>query len=261
MGDNDSRTTLLQIPLVRERYGMSAAATLLLHGAAAALLLFGGRFMPSPVIQLGSGQGGGFGGEDIATVGVVDQFSGGAGMVKPSLVPQPPALEEAPPRPEADSSIALPGTVEPPRKPEPKRDAAPRPPGNAIPTEARPGSGGVAGMRSGGGGGVGGGNGISVGAGSGGFGDSAYAAALERRISDNWQRPPAGVRMDVTYSFYIGANGVIYGIQKEESSGNPILDLTAERAIKLVKGLPAMPMEFRGKKVQFVARFVYPPEP
>ena len=275
MTHNDNRTTMLQIPLVEEKYGRAAAASLIVHGMALLLVMFGARLFPNTVIQLGSGQGGGVGGDDITTVGVVDQFSGGAGMVKPSMVPQPPVLEKEPPKPVDDSkSIALPETLEPPKpkkpapkKPEPKRKepaskpaAQPTPPNNVIPTEARPGSGGVASIQSGSGGGVGGGSGISIGTGSGGFGDSYYAAAVEKRISENWMRPPAGIRVEVVYSFYIADNGRIYGITKEKSSGNPTIDMTAQRAINLSNPLSAPPRELRGRKIQFVAQFVHPPD-
>ncbi|MDR0842409.1 MAG: TonB C-terminal domain-containing protein [Acidobacteriota bacterium] len=274
MNPDDNRTTLLKIPLVEERYGGSAAVSLFLHGAVLLLFLFGSRLFPTTVVQLGSGPGGGVGGDEITTVGVVDQFSGGAGMVKPSMIPQPPALPSPPeketPKTEDSTAVALPGTLEPPKpkKPEPKKpapagkDAAakPAPLGNIIPTEAQPGSGGVAGMRAGTGGGVGGGNGISVGTGSGGFGDSGYAAALEKRIGDNWSRPPDGIRVEVSYSFYIAPNGTIYEIKKEKSSGNPTLDMYAERAIRRINNLPPLPREFRGKAVQFVAQFVHPPD-
>jgi TonB family protein len=295
MSRDHNRVTMLQIPLIEEKYGRSAMVSLAVHAAALLILVFGVRLFPQKVVLLGSGQGGGFGGEDIATVGVVDQFSGGAGMVKPSMVPAPPALvpapeKEQPKTPEiSETAIPIPAKIDAPKKkqpeprpkskPEAKTDPKPEsrpaakstvkpaakskestpPPGNTIPTEARPGSGGVAGSGAGSGGGIGGGLGISIGPGSGGIGDSWYAQAVERRISQQWIRPPEGMRVDVTYSFFISAKGEIYDIKLEKSSGNAQIDSTALSAIRGANPLSAPPREFQGKAIQFVARFVHPP--
>jgi TonB family protein len=63
------------------------------------------------------------------------------------------------------------------------------------------------------------------------------------------------------YSFYIAADGTIYGIKKEKSSGNQQMDLTAERAIRASSPLSTPPREFRGRPIQFVAQFIHPPNP
>jgi TonB family protein len=67
----------------------------------------------------------------------------------------------------------------------------------------------------------------------------------------------------MTYSFFIAADGTVSGIRQEKSSGNPQMDLTAERAIRAlqVDPLPPPPQEFRGRRIQFMAQFVYPPNP
>ena len=253
----------LTIPLIEEKYGRAFIASIGIHVIVALLILFGGYLLPSSPIQFGSGPGGGIGG-DISTVGVVEDLSGGAGMVKPSIVPRPPALQEKPPV-EQTKAIPLPGSVEPKKKkPEVKKTAksAPlTPDSNIIPTAPEPGSGGIASRGGGSGGGLGGGNGVSIGTGSGGFGDSWYAAAVERRISQNWIRPPEGVHVEMVYSFYIAADGTIYGIKQEKSSGNPQMDLTAERAIRASNPLSPPPQEFRGRPIQFLAQFIYPPNP
>jgi TonB family protein len=67
------------------------------------------------------------------------------------------------------------------------------------------------------------------------------------------------MRVEITYSFYILANGTIAGVKLEKSSGNPEIDRTAERAIKASNPLAPPPPEFRGRPIQFVAQFVYPP--
>ena len=260
---NSSRraVTLLDIPLVRETYGRSCLASVAIHVAAVLVALFGARWLPQGTIQLGGGPGGGIG-ADVSTVGVVDTLSGGAGMVKPSMVPRPPALlKEAPAKPE--KAIPLPGTTETPKRKPPVATPAPPPEAirNIIPTAPEPGSGGAAAAGAGSGGGSGGGRGVSLGGGSGGFGDSYYALGVEKRISDNWMRPPEGLRVRIVYSFYIAANGAIYNVKLETSSGNSQMDLTALRAINASNPLSPPPLEYRGKAIQFVAEFIYPPVP
>jgi hypothetical protein len=261
MNRTRNKGTLLQIPLIEERYGRSLLTSIGIHGISLLLFIFGGLLLPQSTVQLGSGPGGGIGG-DISTVGVVDDLSGGAGMVKPSLVPKPPALlTEAPTNP--SKAIPLAGTIDPKKKKpaptNPAKTAKVAQDSNIVPTAAEPGSGGIAGSRGGSGGGIGGGSGISIGTGSGGFGDNWYARSVENRISSNWIRPPEGIRVEITYSFYIAANGNIYNIKKEKSSGNEQIDLTARRAIDASNPLTPPPLEFRGKAIQFVAQFIYPP--
>jgi TonB family protein len=258
MNRNKESVTSLRIPLIEERYSWSAFFSMLVHGILVLVALFGARLFPHEVATLGSGPGGGAGG-DVTTVGVVEQFSGGAGMVKPSMLPKPPALEKEPEK-EIEKAIPIAGTLESKKKKETKKDISKATTDyrNIIPTAPEPGSGGIAGSRAGTGGGIGGGNGVSIGTGSGGFGNSWYARAVESKISDNWQKPPAGMHVEMTYSFYIAANGTIYGIKKEKSSGNQQIDLTAERAIRSCNPLTAPPAEFRDRTIQFVAQFVYP---
>lgn len=261
MNRTHNQGTLLQIPLIEERYGRSILTSLAIHGIALLMFVFGGLLLPRTTVQLGTGPGGGIGG-DISTVGVVDDFSGGAGMVKPSLVPKPPALlTEAPANP--SKAIPLEGTIDPQKKKpapaKPAKTAKPVPESNIIPTAPEPGSGGIAGSSGGSGGGIGGGNGVSIGTGSGGVGNHWYARSVENRISSSWIRPPEGIRVEIIYSFYIAANGNIYNIKKEKSSGNEQIDLTALRAINASNPLTPPPLEFRGKAIQFVAQFIYPP--
>ena len=291
MARNDNRITMLQIPLIEEKNGRAALISLVVHGVVLFLMIFGIRLFPQAVVQIGSGQGGSFNDADIATVGLVDQFSGGAGTTKPSFVPQPPVLipETTPVKtPKIDeSAIPIPEKVvsskpeiktepkpelKPEIKTEPKSEIKPesavkksavkpkeQPPlGNIVPVEkAQPGSGGVASNSSGD---RIGGSGISIGTGSGGIGDSWYAQVVEGRISSGWLRPPADMRVEMIYSFYINTNGIIYDIKQEKSSGNSHIDLTAVRAINSANPLNKPPLEFQGKAIQFVARFVHPPD-
>jgi TonB family protein len=264
--------TLLAIPLVEERYGRALLGSFLLHVALLCFILFGVYLLPRPAaIMIGSGPGGGSGGGESYTVGLTNELSGGAGMIKPSLIPQPPALVEektakAEPKPEA---VPLPQTLEPKKvtkKPkeaakEAERKGKPDPIAGIIPTAPEKGSGGQGGTSGGEGGGFGGGIGVSIGPGTGGFGNSWYAQAVERRISSNWMRPPQGVQIEIIYSFYIASNGQIYDIKLVKSSGTQMLDDTALRAIQASNPLASPPPEFRDRPIQFLADFKYPPTP
>jgi TonB family protein len=256
-----NRGTRLNISVKKEKYGRSLVLSISFHCAIFLLLIYGGYLFPTTTITLGSGPGGGSG-EDISTVGVVDELSGGVGMYKPALVPKPPALIEEP-KPEPTKAIPLPQTLEPKKiRPAPNakiKDFKIPPISNIIPVAPEPGSGGMGGRAGGSGGGSGGGIGISIGEGTGGFGDSWYARTVEARISKNWSRPLGATHVEITYSFYIAADGTINSIRLEKSSGNPLLDLAAESAIQNSKDLPPPPAEFRGNPIRFVAQFVYPP--
>ena len=245
---------------IKERYSPSFLVSISIHVLVLLLVIFGQYLFPRKVIQIGSGIGGGMGG-DISTVGVVDEFSGGAGMVKPSIVPKPPALEEKPPE-NKSKAIPLPDTIERKKKTIPKTSKAPKekPAGNIVPTAPEPGSGGTGGYSGGSGGGIGGGIGVSIGSGTGSFGDHWYAREVERRISDNWEKPPEGVRVEIIFRFYIDSYGRIQDIEKEKSSGNDGMDYMAERAIRNAKGIPPPPDDLQGRRIQFRAQFVYPPD-
>jgi TonB family protein len=84
---------------------------------------------------------------------------------------------------------------------------------------------------------------------------------VESRIGSNWIKPAIRDRIEIVYSFYISDDGTIRNVTKEKSCGNEILDLTAERAIRASTPLPPLPPELRGRTVQFVAQFIYPPNP
>jgi hypothetical protein len=269
------RGTLWNVPLLRERYSPAFLASVIIHIGLGVVFIMAPYLLPKPKpLILGSGPGGGSGGETY-TVGIADELGGGAGMVKPSPVPQPPPLpaetEKEEVKPEA---VPLPQTVEPPKattpKPEekvshpaPKQKSTP-PTANVIPTAPQPGAGKTGGAREGAGHGPGSsGVGVSVGPGTGGLGDFWYARVVETRIGSNWIKPQVPGRVEIVYSFFIANDGRIQDIKKEKSSGNDLLDLTAERAIRACNSpsnpLPPLPPQLRGRPVQFVAQFIYPP--
>ncbi|NWG14082.1 MAG: TonB C-terminal domain-containing protein [Acidobacteria bacterium] len=259
-----TRVTMLDIPLLEERYGRTLLASAVLHVVSITGMILLPRILPPPAaLLIGSGPGGGTGGESY-TVGIADEPSGGAGMFKPSIIPQPPALEVQQPDQAAPQKqpVALPDIPKEKKQAPAKGTSAVEkktPPSSmVVPTEPRPGSGGAGGISSGSGGGRGGGSGVLIGSGSGGFGDSWYARAVEARISSNWIRPAPGVRVEIAYSFSIAPDGAIFDIKREKSSGNEALDLTAERAIRASNPLAPPPPHLRGRPLKFLAEFIYP---
>ena len=58
----------------------------------------------------------------------------------------------------------------------------------------------------------------------------------------------------------VGSDGRIYDIKLEKTSGNETLDLSAYRAILISNRLTPPPPELRGRPLQFMANFVYPPD-
>jgi TonB family protein len=262
-GDTD-RAAYFHNPQIEEKYGRAFICSIIIHGLALLVVLFGGFLLPRAVTTLGTGSGGGAGGESY-TVGMVDELSGGVGMVKPSIVLKPPALVKKA-EVEKLKAIPLPESNEQKKRKltekEMKQAAMASPKSNIIPTEPEAGSGGSGGRSGGSGGGFGGGSGISIGVGSGGIGNTWYARTVEDRISSNWTRPTEDVRVEMIYSFYIKPNGTIDGITLVKSSGNSQLDWMAKRAIVNAASpnpLLPPPQEYRGRLIKFVAQFIYPP--
>ena len=247
-----------------EKYGWTLAISLAVHIALALLILWGGSFLPAAAVI-----GGGFGGAaqgDSYSVGVIEDLGGGTGMVKPSIVPRPPTLIDETIIKEKPDAIPLPQGLETKKKKASDRqlkeaEKLRQSPANLVPTAPEPGVGGKGGAGGIPGRGSGSGSGVSIGTGCTAFGDSWYARVVEGRISSNWIRPPEGMSVEIVYSFYIAPDGSILGIKCEKSSGNPELDLAAERAIRASDPLAPPPPEFRGRPVQFIAQFIYPPRP
>jgi len=235
----------------------------------------------SSVILIGSGLGGGRPGEQLIAVGLADE-SGGSGLYKPSPLAQPPVVKDNPPpentrypskipkleREQSFSGIEIPDLNKSNKKDIGKFKASkplPSVPPNYIPVPSGPGAGGAGRSTDGSGGGLGGGQGVSIGPGSGGFGESWYARAVERRISENWLRslfaPSAGGKFQAIISFIINPNGSITDITIEKTSGNSSIDMSATRAVTASNPLPPVPPEFRGQSLKIMAYFEYPPSP
>jgi TonB family protein len=265
MSGNTDRAACFNNPQIEEKYGWAFIGSMVIHGLILLMVLFGGYLLPRTAVTLGTGLGGGTGGESY-TVGMVDELSGGVGMEKPSIVLKPPALVKIKPEADKSKAIPLPESNEQKKRnlaeKEMKQAAKASQESNIIPTEPEAGSGGSGGHSGGSGGGFGGGSGISIGLGSGGIGNTTYARTVEDRISSNWIRPSGGARVEIIYSFYIARNGTIDGIKLDKSSGNSQLDWMAKSAIVNAASpnpLPPPPQEFRGRLIKFVAQFIYPP--
>lgn len=263
--------TLLELPLIQERYGPAFFVSIAMHALVTVFFLASPLLLPKPAPMLmGTGPGGGMGGESYA-IGVIDDAGGGAGLFKPALTPQPPApVIEKPAKKaiikEDAKAVALPDTakskkkrIEPAAAKGAKAESGP--PSKQIPDPDAKGAGGAGGGSRGSGGGLGGGIGISIGSGSGGIGDNWYARAVESRIGGNWSKP-IGIqqRIEIVYSFVVNANGTISDITKVKSCGNEALDLSAERAIRAANPLTVPPPELRSRPLLFMAQFVYPPD-
>lgn len=166
---------------------------------------------------------------------------------EPAPPPSPPA-----PRPEP---AAPPAPVPTPAAP-PRDEPAPAP-ANAIPF----GEGGRPDVSGGfpiGGQGTG-----NLEFGDGAFGNQygTYVRAMRQRISENWLQSmvnasvPAGRR--VTLTFDILRSGQIDTLRIAESSGDPSLDQSAERAIQRSNPLAALPTSYGGPRVSVRFWFEY----
>jgi TonB family protein len=267
MSHTQPRGTLLDVPLIEESYGGSFCISIALHVLLVAGLLVTPLLVPGrPIVQLGTGPGGGRGSESY-TVGVTDDLGGGAGLVKPATTPQPAVLpmEKAARKEEPSKAVPIPDAPTPKAKKKAevagKSDQkAPAPTTGPIPVSDATGAGGAGAPAGGSGGGPGTGVGISFGSGAGGVGDSLYARTVENRVGSNWRKPVVQQRIEIICTFMVGDDGLIYDPKVVKSSGNEALDLSALRAIQASNPLNAPPPELRGKLLQFTARFVYPPD-
>ena len=273
-----TRKTILAPHVQKESLRSPFLVAVVAHALLAVVCLITVNLFPQvEVITIGTGPGGGQGG-DFVSVALADDPSGGEGMYKPALTPRPAA---ASPPPEKKSEVA----PEPPskevfqekssRKKKEKKKTKPAQHADSrknkekslsssqVPRKPDPGSGGPGGASSGLGGGFGGGQGVRVGAGSGeGQVDSWYARQVEQRIGNNWLSTSLGQMargVETVLSFEIRADGRIERVQLEKGSGISSVDLAAKRAIRASSPLPPLPSSFGGRRARFVTHFRYPP--
>jgi TonB family protein len=244
------------------------------HVALLGLLSILPALFPPRVVIMGTGAGGGRGG-DIVRVGLADLDGGSGNLFKPALTPEAPAVpapakpEDVQVPPQADDFPVAPAKraqkEQPPAKTSPRKEVKATLPATTIPRETGPGAGG-AGRSGGSGGGFGGGQGVRIGTGAGGEGlmDSWYARQVEKRIGENWLKTNfdslAGRRLATIIRFDILPDGRISNVVMEQRSGVTFYDAAAERAIRSSNPLPRPPAEFQSSAIRFVSYFEYPPE-
>ncbi len=254
------RKTTLR-PHIREPKGrrpllVSVAA----HVGLLASMTLGSTLWQAP-LELQAGAPGLPGSGSAMPVKLTAELTGGAFNVAPALTPAPEAVKPAPRR-ESEQAVELTKFADPNRDLRKESRDAPPPPDPAysqdpapgtIPAEARPGVGGRPGGAS---------TGLHIGTGPGGGVAGWYVRQLEQRIARNWLKSSLGdvtARVVTRISFTIGRDGQIQDLQIVESSGNRSVDRAARRAIRASSPLPPLPVELRGRRVEFVAYFEYPP--
>jgi len=84
----------------------------------------------------------------------------------------------------------------------------------------------------------------------------AYLSTMTTRIYGNWDQH-LGATGVVVVRFTLERDGKITGLKVERSSGNPLLDNAAERAVLLTKQLPALPAEYTNPTLGVHLNFNY----
>jgi len=185
--------TILDIPHVQEKYGMSLAASLVAHAAVFLVFVYGGLILPTATIQIGSGAG-------AEPAAIFRRWESWMIFPEGSHDKAFPGSETAGAfgrnTDRSGKSNPLPQTVDPkkkkPAKIDEKATRAISPKSNVIPVAPEPGSGGVGGRSGGSGGGIGDGNGVSIGSGSGGFGIPGMRGRWNRESAlTGYARPKA----------------------------------------------------------------------
>jgi len=259
--------------LENDRLDKSIAASVFLHTALVALIVFAPRLLPSFGANWGSPTGSADAG---IKVNITGGLSGVALPTPPVVTPEAPAndspgLFKSPePNPPAPDKTAepvpetkAPVKATPTPKPKPTAPPAPKaatpepPPSNAIPY----GQGGKPALAYGQ---------FSTGAGEAGigFGDAAfgerygaYVNAITRAVSSNWLKSMVDSRIQraprVYINFDIERDGSVSNVTVQQSSGIASLDRSAERAVRASSPLPPLPGDFRGSRVNVSFYFEY----
>lgn len=96
--------------------------------------------------------------------------------------------------------------------------------------------------------------------GNGGFDYDFYLSVIQSKISQNF-RPPPGIRAtsSATMSFTILKGGDITNISLSQSSGNLLIDQSAERAIRAAGRFPPLPSEYDQGRLDIYFEFVINP--
>jgi TonB family protein len=83
-----------------------------------------------------------------------------------------------------------------------------------------------------------------------------YLSLMTDRIRANWSERPGPIGITIM-RFTIQRTGQITDVAVEKTSGNPILDTNAQRALLLTKQLPALPAAFPNPTLTVYLNFEY----
>lgn len=83
-----------------------------------------------------------------------------------------------------------------------------------------------------------------------------YIATMIERIRSHWE-PRAEIAGEVVIKFTIQRSGMLVDTALEKSSGNVVLDLTAQRAIVVTRQLPPLPEKFTNSTLTVHLSFQY----
>jgi TonB family protein len=83
-----------------------------------------------------------------------------------------------------------------------------------------------------------------------------YLTAMIERIRMNWDQKQDTIGQAVV-RFTIQRDGTLTNVALEQSSGSPILDLAAQRALVLTRQLPPLPSQFPDPTLGVHLTFIY----
>ena len=84
-----------------------------------------------------------------------------------------------------------------------------------------------------------------------------YQRQMIARIAANWQQIPVRGSATVVVRFTIHSNGELSAVEVETSSGQPLLDRAAHRAVVLADPMPQLPESFPRDRVGVHLLFTY----
>ena len=83
-----------------------------------------------------------------------------------------------------------------------------------------------------------------------------YIAAMNQRITENWNRNQ-GAAGTAVMKFTIQRDGTMTGIEVDQSSRNPVLDLESRRSLITTRQLPPLPAAFTRPTLTVLLTFEY----
>lgn len=259
---HESVSDILDLRL-RDRDGLSrmVVVSLVAHGLLlAAIVLLPAdwrssqpKSKPTPMlISLGGAVG--------PSAGGMTQLSGRS--VQTVAPPEPKRVETPPAARKPEMALPDPKLSAKPPKPAPKVDKAPDKTSSRTPTsgaEIKTGDAKVdtgakpipfGGLSTGGGGA----GGVQINVGD--FCCPEYIAAMNQRITENWNRNQ-GATGTAVMKFVIQRDGTMTGIEIDQTSRNPVLDLESRRALVTTRQLPPLPAAFNRPSLTVYLSFEY----